>query len=68
VSREGERKDLVNALLQQTNLFEVRKKKLSTFSGGMKRFGITMALLGKPRLIIVDEPTAGLDPTERNRF
>jgi len=65
----GERKESVDALLQQTNLWEVRKKALSTFSGGMKqRFGIAQALLGNPRLIIVDEPTAGLDPTERNRF
>jgi ABC-type multidrug transport system ATPase subunit len=56
-------------LLQQTNLWDVRKKALSTFSGGMKqRFGIAQALLGNPRLIIVDEPTAGLDPAERNRF
>jgi ABC-type multidrug transport system ATPase subunit len=69
VSGRGERKDLVTALLQQTNLFEVRKKRLGTFSGGMKqRFGIAVALIGDPRLIIVDEPTAGLDPTERNRF
>ena len=69
VTARGERKELVTALLQQTNLFEVRKKKLGTFSGGMKqRFGIAMALLGNPKLIIVDEPTAGLDPTERNRF
>ena len=60
---------MVDALLQQTNLWDVRKKALSTFSGGMKqRFGIAQALLGNPRLIIVDEPTAGLDPAERNRF
>ena len=59
----GERKETVDALLQQTNLWEVRKKSLSTFSGGMKqRFGIAQALLGNPRLIIVDEPTAGFDP------
>ncbi len=65
----GERKETVDALLQQTNLWEVRNKALSTFSGGMKqRFGIAQALLGNPRLIIVDEPTAGLDPAERNRF
>jgi ABC-type multidrug transport system ATPase subunit len=65
----GQRKETVEALLQQTNLWEVRKKALSTFSGGMKqRFGIAQALLGNPRLIIVDEPTAGLDPAERNRF
>ena len=65
----GERKDVVEALLHQTNLWDFRKKALSTYSGGMKqRFGIAQALLGKPRLIIVDEPTAGLDPAERNRF
>jgi len=65
----GERKEMVEALLQQTNLWEVRKKALSTFSGGMKqRFGIAQALLANPKLIIVDEPTAGLDPAERNRF
>jgi ABC-2 type transport system ATP-binding protein len=65
----GERKSMVEALLQQTNLWEVRKKSLSTYSGGMKqRFGIAQALLANPRLIIVDEPTAGLDPAERNRF
>jgi ABC-2 type transport system ATP-binding protein len=65
----GERKEMVDALLQQTNLWEVRKKALSTYSGGMKqRFGIAQALLANPRLIIVDEPTAGLDPAERNRF
>ena len=64
-----ERKQTVDALLQQTNLWDVRKKALSTFSGGMKqRFGIAQALLGNPRLIIVDEPTAGLDPAECNRF
>jgi ABC-type multidrug transport system ATPase subunit len=69
VTSAGERKESIDALLQQTNLWEVRKKALSTFSGGMKqRFGIAQALLGNPRLIIVDEPTAGLDPTERNRF
>jgi ABC-2 type transport system ATP-binding protein len=65
----GERKAMVEALLQQTNLWDVRKKALSTFSGGMKqRFGIAQALLANPKLIIVDEPTAGLDPTERRRF
>ena len=69
ITNSGERKEMVDALLQQTNLWEVRKKALSTFSGGMKqRFGIAQALLGNPRLIIVDEPTAGLDPAERNRF
>ena len=65
----GERKEMVDALLQQTNLWDARKKSLSTYSGGMKqRFGIAQALLANPRLIIVDEPTAGLDPAERNRF
>jgi ABC-2 type transport system ATP-binding protein len=65
----GERKEMVEGLLQQTNLWDVRKKNLGTFSGGMKqRFGIAQALLGNPKLLIVDEPTAGLDPTERNRF
>ena len=69
ITSSAERKEMVDALLQQTNLWDVRKKALSTFSGGMKqRFGIAQALLGNPRLIIVDEPTAGLDPAERNRF
>lgn len=69
ILNRGERKDAVESLLQQTNLWEYRKKKLGTFSGGMKqRFGIAQALLGNPKLIIVDEPTAGLDPSERNRF
>jgi len=69
IASSKERKDMVEALLRQTNLWDVRKKALGTFSGGMKqRFGIAQALLGNPRLIIVDEPTAGLDPTERNRF
>ena len=69
VTSAGERKEMVDALLQQTNLWDVRKKALSTYSGGMKqRFGIAQALLANPKLIIVDEPTAGLDPAERNRF
>jgi len=69
VTVAGERKEMIEALLHQTNLWDVRTKALSTFSGGMKqRFGIAQALLGNPRLIIVDEPTAGLDPAERNRF
>lgn len=69
VTSRKERAEMVDTLLQQTNLWDVRKKALSTFSGGMKqRFGIAQALLGNPRLIIVDEPTAGLDPAERNRF
>jgi ABC-2 type transport system ATP-binding protein len=69
ITSSKERNEMVDALLHQTNLWEVRKKALGTFSGGMKqRFGIAQALIGNPRLIIVDEPTAGLDPTERNRF
>lgn len=69
LTRRGERRDIVEALLKQTNLYDVRRKKLGTFSGGMKqRFGIAQALIGHPKLIIVDEPTAGLDPAERNRF
>jgi ABC-type multidrug transport system ATPase subunit len=65
----GERRDVVESLLRQTNLWEARKRKLGTYSGGMRqRFGIAQALIGNPRLVIVDEPTAGLDPEERNRF
>ena len=69
VSNKGERKDLVNALLERVNLSDKKKKAVSSFSGGMRqRFGIAQALIGSPKLIIVDEPTAGLDPGERNRF
>tara|TARA_R110001606_G_scaffold210584_1_gene358110 strand:+ start:180 stop:1067 length:888 start_codon:yes stop_codon:yes gene_type:complete len=69
ISSKGERKDLVESLLTKTNLWDVRNKSLGTYSGGMKqRFGIAQALIGDPRLIIVDEPTAGLDPAERVRF
>ncbi len=69
ITSSSERKEIIDALLQQTNLWEARKKALSSFSGGMKqRFGIAQALLANPRLLIVDEPTAGLDPAERNRF
>lgn len=64
-----ERKEMIHALLYKVNLYEVRKQKLGEFSGGMKqRFGIAQALLNNPKLLIVDEPTAGLDPVERNRF
>jgi ABC-2 type transport system ATP-binding protein len=64
-----ERAETVEALLRQVNLWDVRTRKLGTFSGGMRqRFGIAQALLGNPKLVIVDEPTAGLDPEERNRF
>jgi ABC-type multidrug transport system ATPase subunit len=69
VTNKTERKQMVEALLNQTNLWDSRKKALSTYSGGMKqRFGIAQALIANPKLIIVDEPTAGLDPAERNRF
>jgi len=65
----GVRKEMVNQLLVKTNLWELRKKSVGSFSGGMRqRFGIAQSLIGNPRLIIVDEPTAGLDPGERNRF
>ena len=69
IVNKKERKEVVKALLEQTNLYHVKNKNLSGYSGGMKqRFGIAQALLGNPNLIIVDEPTAGLDPAERNRF
>ncbi|MCC6839287.1 MAG: ABC transporter ATP-binding protein [Flavobacteriales bacterium] len=69
VTVKRERKELVEALLHRVNLWDQRKRRLSGFSGGMKqRFGIAQSLIGEPKLIIVDEPTAGLDPGERNRF
>jgi ABC-type multidrug transport system ATPase subunit len=69
IAGKGERRDTVETLLNQTNLWAVRNKAIAGFSGGMRqRFGIAQALIGNPRLIIVDEPTAGLDPEERNRF
>lgn len=69
LARSAERRAAVERLLRMTNLWDVRHQKLGTFSGGMRqRFGIAQALLGDPRLVIVDEPTAGLDPEERNRF
>ena len=69
ISNKSDREKLTKSLLSQTNLWKYRNRKLGTFSGGMKqRFGIAQALIGDPKLIIVDEPTAGLDPTERNRF
>jgi ABC-type multidrug transport system ATPase subunit len=69
IEERGVRRDVVESLLRQTNLWDVRGQKLGTFSGGMRqRFGVAVALLGDPKLIIVDEPTAGLDPEERVRF
>lgn len=69
ISSKSERKAVVETLLEQTNLWSVRSKAIAGFSGGMRqRFGIAQALIGNPKLIIVDEPTAGLDPEERNRF
>jgi len=69
IGKKSERKELVSALLDKVNLSKDKKKNLGTYSGGMKqRFGIAQALMGSPKLIIVDEPTAGLDPAERNRF
>ncbi|WP_324807340.1 ABC transporter ATP-binding protein [Sphingomonas sp. LY29] len=69
ITAKGERKSVVETLLNQTNLWSVRDKAIAGFSGGMRqRFGIAQALIGNPELIIVDEPTAGLDPEERNRF
>ena len=69
VAARGERKSLVEAMLNKVNLYEHRKKALASYSGGMRqRFGIAQALIGNPKLLIVDEPTAGLDPGERNRF
>jgi ABC-2 type transport system ATP-binding protein len=69
ITRSGERKQVVEAMLQRCNLYDVRKKSLASFSGGTRqRFGIAQALISNPQLLIVDEPTAGLDPGERNRF
>ncbi|MHA4844149.1 ABC transporter ATP-binding protein [Flavitalea antarctica] len=69
ITNRASRKEVVRSLLKQTNLWEKRKQKLGGFSGGMKqRFGVAVALLGNPKLMIVDEPTAGLDPAERVRF
>jgi ABC-type multidrug transport system ATPase subunit len=69
ITGSGERRSVVETLLSQTNLWSVRNKSIAGFSGGMRqRFGIAQALIGNPELIIVDEPTAGLDPEERNRF
>jgi ABC-type multidrug transport system ATPase subunit len=69
LTQKGERREVVEALLRRTNLWEARSRKLGGYSGGMRqRFGVAVALLGNPRLLIVDEPTAGLDPAERVRF
>ena len=69
ITQRSQRREVVHALLQKTNLWAARKRRVGTYSGGMRqRFGIAQALIGQPRLIIVDEPTAGLDPEERVRF
>jgi len=69
ISNKAERKEVCDALLNQTNLYEVKHRYIGDYSGGMRqRFGIAQALLGNPKVVIVDEPTAGLDPQERNRF
>jgi ABC-type multidrug transport system ATPase subunit len=69
LSQNSQRNEIVSMLLNQTNLWDARNRNLSEYSGGMRqRFGIAQALLGNPKLVIVDEPTAGLDPQERNRF
>lgn len=69
IDSKADRKAIIQEVLEITNLFDVRKKEVAAFSGGMKqRFGIAQLLLNKPKLIVVDEPTAGLDPIERNRF
>ncbi|HEX7181128.1 MAG TPA: ABC transporter ATP-binding protein [Thermoanaerobaculia bacterium] len=69
ITQRAARREVVEALLRQTNLWDVRKQKLGGYSGGMRqRFGVAVALLGNPKLMIVDEPTAGLDPAERVRF
>ncbi len=69
ITQRRQRHELVDAMLARVNLYQFRRKAVSSFSGGMKqRFGIAQALLGSPKLLVVDEPTAGLDPNERNRF
>jgi len=69
ITNKVERQNQISYLLEKVNLWDFRNKEVHTFSGGMKqRFGVAQALLGKPKIVIVDEPTAGLDPEERNRF